>query len=93
MASALTPEAPVCDGRRGQELRNVQHIERKGVNKSFRKDASFRRLQRIVPLRGAAQLRSVVVQGNDSLEPPIRGKRDLLDAHFGILEEFVAPLL
>jgi hypothetical protein len=31
-------------------------------------------------------LRSVVVQRNDPLEPPVRGKRDLFDAHFGVLE-------
>jgi hypothetical protein len=76
----------------GQELRNVQHIEWKGVNKPFPQEAPSRRL-RIIPPRGAVLLRSVVVQRDDPLEPPVRGKRDLLDAHFGVLEELVAALL
>jgi hypothetical protein len=38
------------------------------------------------------RVRSVVVKGNDSLEPPVRGKRDLLDAHFGVLQQLVAAL-
>src|SRR5580693_2075169 len=37
--------------------------------------------------------RSVVVQRSNPLEPPVRGKRDLLDAHFGVLEELIAALL
>lgn len=56
-------------------------------------EAPSRRLERIIPRPSLAPLRSVVVQGNDPLEPPVRGKRDLLDAHFGVLEQFVAALL
>src|SRR5580698_5035734 len=74
--------------KRGQELRNVQHIERKGVNKPFRRT----RLERIIPLRGATPLRSVVVEGNHALDPTVGGKGYLLDAHFRVLEKFIAAL-
>ena len=32
-------------------------------------------------------------RGTTPSEPPVRGKRDLLDAHFGVLEELIAALL
>src|ERR1700722_6892694 len=42
---------------------------------------------------GPEPARSIVVEGSDSLEPSVRGQRDLLDAHFRVLEQFVAALL
>ena len=68
-------------------------------NRLSGKELTSRFARRVVSAFGAdhsaarRQLRSVVVKGNDSLEPSVRGKRDLLDAHFGVLEQFVAALL